>query len=95
MPGATFQLSVGRHVKRQPGLQEGDSRECLDQALHQDPPFADDKSIESTVDLQPPRHRWTEEYTSYTGGRRSGGGLASQSGCLAKNTEAGTLLAPP
>ena len=56
MAGAMFQLSVGRHVKRHPELQRGDIRECLDQALHEITPFADDKSIEITVDLATPTH---------------------------------------
>ena len=53
MAAAMFQLSVGRHVKRRPELQRGDIRECLDQALHEITPFADDKSIEITADLAP------------------------------------------
>ena len=56
MAAAMFQLSVGRHVKRHPELQPGDMRECLDQALHEITPFADDKAIEITADLTPPRH---------------------------------------
>ena len=56
MAGAMFQLSVGRHVKRQPELEQGDIRECLDQALHEIAPFADDKSIAITVDLAPSTH---------------------------------------
>ncbi len=53
MAGAMFQLSVGRHVKRRPDLQRGDLRECLEQALHEITPFADDKSIAITADLAP------------------------------------------
>jgi signal transduction histidine kinase len=56
MAGAMFQLSVGRHVKRHPELQRGDIRECLDQALHEIAPFADDKLIEISVDLATPTH---------------------------------------
>jgi signal transduction histidine kinase len=56
MAAAMFQLSVGRHVKRRPELQRGDIRECLEQALHEITPFADDKSIEITADLAPPNH---------------------------------------
>jgi signal transduction histidine kinase len=56
MAAAMFQLSVGRHVKRQPELKRGDLRECLDQALHEITPFADDKAIEITADLAPPTH---------------------------------------
>lgn len=53
MASAMFQLSVGRHVKSQPDLQPGDIRECLDQALHEIVPFADEKSISITSELEP------------------------------------------
>lgn len=53
MAGAMFQLSVGRHVKRHPELKRGDIRECLEQALHEVAPFADDKNIAIRVDLAP------------------------------------------
>jgi signal transduction histidine kinase len=51
MAAAMFQLSVGRHVKRWVDLQRGDIRECLEQALHEIAPFADDKAIAITTDL--------------------------------------------
>ena len=50
MSAAMFQLSVGRQVKRLIDLQPGDIQSCLDQALHEISPFADDKSITITVD---------------------------------------------
>jgi signal transduction histidine kinase len=53
MTSAMFQLSVGRHVKRLPNLREGDIRDCLEQALHEITPFADEKSIAIRVDLNP------------------------------------------
>jgi signal transduction histidine kinase len=56
MAAAMFQLSVGRHVKRRPDLQRGDICECLEQALHEITPFADDKSIEITTDAVPSLH---------------------------------------
>jgi signal transduction histidine kinase len=56
MAAAMFQLSVGRHVKRRPELQRGDISECLEQALHEITPFADDKSIEITTDVTPAGH---------------------------------------
>ena len=56
MAAAMFQLSVGRHVKRRPELQRGDISECLEQALHEITPFADDKSIEITTDIIPAVH---------------------------------------
>src|SRR5664280_1608893 len=53
MAAAMFQLSVGRHVKRRLDLQRGDIRECMEQALHEITPFADDKAIAITTDLAP------------------------------------------
>ncbi len=53
MASAMFQLSVGRHVKRRPELRPGDIRECLEQALHEITPFADEKSIAIRADLAP------------------------------------------
>ena len=53
MAAAMFQLSVGRQVKRSLDLQPGDIQSCLDQALHEIAPFADDKCISITVDASP------------------------------------------
>jgi signal transduction histidine kinase len=53
MAAAMFQLSVGRQVKRRPDLQPGDLQSCLDQALHEIAPFADDKGIGIAADFQP------------------------------------------
>jgi len=53
MTSAMFQLSVGRHVKRRPDLKPCDIRDCLEQALHEITPFADEKSIAIRVDLTP------------------------------------------
>jgi len=53
MTSAMFQLSVGRHVKTRPDLKAGDIRDCLEQALHEITPFADEKSIAIRVDLAP------------------------------------------
>jgi len=53
MTSAMFQLSVGRQVKRLPDLRPGDIRECLEQALHEITPFADEKGIAVRVDLAP------------------------------------------
>jgi len=53
MAGAMFQLSVGRHVVRRPELQHGDIRDCLEQALHEITPFADDKRLAIHTDLSP------------------------------------------
>ena len=51
MASAMFQLSVGRHVKRQPELRRSDIRECLEQALHEITPAADDKGLAIRADL--------------------------------------------
>jgi signal transduction histidine kinase len=52
MASAMFELSVGRHVKRQPELKAGDIRACVEQALHEVAPFADEKSLAITPDLE-------------------------------------------
>jgi len=51
MASAMFELSVGRHVKRQPDLRKGDIRECVEQALHEVTPFIDGKNLSLDVDL--------------------------------------------
>lgn len=53
MASAMFQLSVGRQVKQRPGLQKGDIRACLDQAMHEIGPFADEKRIAVTAHMEP------------------------------------------
>ena len=53
MASAMFELSVGRHVKRQPDLRKGDVRVCVEQVLHEITPFADGKRISISVDLEP------------------------------------------
>ena len=53
MASAMFELSVGRHVKRHPELKQGDIRTCVEQALHEVAPFADEKSLAITPDLEP------------------------------------------
>ncbi len=53
MASAMFQLSVGRQVKRRPDLQKGDLQECLNQSLHEITPYADEKRISITPDLDP------------------------------------------
>src|ERR1051326_1278825 len=51
MASAMFQLSVGRQVKKQPDLQPADLTKCLDQAIHEITPFAEQKRIAITADL--------------------------------------------
>jgi signal transduction histidine kinase len=46
-----FQLSVGRQLRLRPELSKGDLRDCVEQALHEIAPFADEKRIATTVDL--------------------------------------------
>jgi signal transduction histidine kinase len=53
MASAMFELSVGRQVKRRPDLQKCDLRECLDQALHEIMPLANEKRVTITADLDP------------------------------------------
>ena len=51
MASAMFELSIGRHVKRQPELRSTNIRDCVEQAVHEVTPFADAKNISLTVDL--------------------------------------------
>jgi signal transduction histidine kinase len=51
MASAMFQLSVGRQVKKHPDLQLAGLEECLEQALHEIAPFAEEKRIAITADL--------------------------------------------
>ena len=53
MASAMFQLSVGRHVKKRPELQTGDLGAALEQALHEIGPFAEEKCIEVSANLNP------------------------------------------
>ncbi len=52
MASAMFELSVGRHVKRQPDLRKGDIRECVEQALHEVHPALDGKNLSLSVELE-------------------------------------------
>ena len=51
MASAMFQLSVGRRAKRRSDLQPGDIRQCVDQAIHEITPYAEDKSLTITTDF--------------------------------------------
>jgi signal transduction histidine kinase len=53
MASAMFELSVGRKIRKHPGFQKGDIRACVDQALHEIGPFADEKRIATAVQLEP------------------------------------------
>jgi len=52
MASAMFELSVGKQAKREPNLIRGQIRECVEQALHEIAPLADDKRITISVDLK-------------------------------------------
>jgi signal transduction histidine kinase len=53
MATAMFQLSIARQVKKRPDLEQGDLQECLDQVLHEMAPFADERRITITPELEP------------------------------------------
>jgi signal transduction histidine kinase len=53
MASAMFQLSVGRHVKKLPDLRPADLAPCLERALLEIAPFAEEKRLVITVDLAP------------------------------------------
>jgi signal transduction histidine kinase len=52
MSTAMFQLSISRQVKKRPTLEQGDLRECLDQVLHEIAPFAGERQITITRELE-------------------------------------------
>jgi len=52
MASAMFELSIARQVKKRPDLQHGDLQECLNQALHEIAPFADERRISITSELE-------------------------------------------
>jgi len=52
MASAMFELSVGRHLKREPGLRRIDLRECVERALQETAPLADAKRITISVDIE-------------------------------------------
>lgn len=53
MSAALFELSA-KHVRRAPELRRGDIRECMERALREISPVADDKRISLTTEMQPP-----------------------------------------
>lgn len=50
---AMFRLSIGQNVKSRPNLQPGDIRDCVEQALHEIGPFADERQIAVSLSLEP------------------------------------------
>lgn len=60
MAAAMFELSVGKHVERKPRFEPVDINQCVEQALHDVIPLADEKQIEVSVKLERPgmRPRW-------------------------------------
>jgi signal transduction histidine kinase len=57
MASAMLEMSVGRLVKREPDLRPVDIRECIEQALREVTPLADDKQISLSVDVAPGHER--------------------------------------
>jgi signal transduction histidine kinase len=51
MASAMFELSIGRHVNRQPDLRKCEIRDCVEQALHEVTPLTDNKRISLSVNL--------------------------------------------
>jgi signal transduction histidine kinase len=54
MTHAMLQLSVAQRREQKPVLKRGDIRECIDQAVHEMTPVADDKQIKLSVHFVPP-----------------------------------------
>lgn len=54
MSTAMFHLSVGRHVSLRPRIQNGDIRDCAEQALFEVQQLADEKRLQIDIDLEPP-----------------------------------------
>jgi len=50
---AMFQLSIDHRVKNRPNMQRGEIRTCVEQAVHEIAPFAEDKQITILVNLEP------------------------------------------
>jgi signal transduction histidine kinase len=53
MSAALFELSAGKRIKREPELRRGDVLACMEQALHEIAPFAEDKRIAISTEMQP------------------------------------------
>ena len=53
MASAMFQLSICQQVESKPNFQKSDLRECIDQAVHELMPFADEKRISISTELRP------------------------------------------
>lgn len=64
MASSMFELSVGKHVERKPRLEALDVEQCVQHALHDVLPLADEKNIEVSVQinapLTPPRWEGTQ-----------------------------------
>jgi signal transduction histidine kinase len=54
MASAMFELSVGKHVERKPHLEIVDIEQCVQQALHDVLPLADEKQIALSVQVDRP-----------------------------------------
>lgn len=60
MASAMFELSAGRNIEKRPDLQRGDIHAALQQTLYEIAPFADEKSISITADLEPAENLYFE-----------------------------------
>jgi signal transduction histidine kinase len=47
-----YQLSIGNRIKTRPNVQKGEIRVCVEQAVHEIAPFADDKQITIVMDVE-------------------------------------------
>ncbi len=54
MAAGMFELSVGKQVERKPRLEAVDVERCVQQALHDVLPLADEKQIAVSVQIEPP-----------------------------------------
>jgi signal transduction histidine kinase len=54
MTSSMFHLAVGHRVQTEPNLESRDFRECIDQALHEIRPLANERSIQVSTNLRPP-----------------------------------------
>jgi signal transduction histidine kinase len=54
MADAMFQLSVSQRIEQRLNLEKADVRDCIDQALHEITPLAEEKRISVSVDVIPP-----------------------------------------
>lgn len=54
MSQAMFQLSAGRHISHKPAVRSTDIRDCIEQAVCEVQPFAEEKEIQIEAELEAP-----------------------------------------